>query len=165
MTHTRWHWRDRRSLRWRCRPRIGPPEPSEDPAFDPAGITGIIPADLRTPYDAREVIARIVDGSRFDEFKARFGETLVTRVCPHHGLALRQSSPTTGVLFSDAAQKGAHFVELCSQRRIPLIFFAGYNRLHGRAKVRERRHRAARGEDGYRRRDDLCSQDHDDYRR
>ncbi len=102
-------------------PRIGPPEPSEDPAFDPAGITGIIPADLRTPYDAREVIARIVDGSRFDEFKARFGETLVT------GFAHIMGWPcgiiaNNGVLFSDAAQKGAHFVELCSQRRIPLIF-------------------------------------------
>ena len=94
---------------------------SEEPAYDPEEILGVVPADLRTPYDIREVIARIVDGSRFDEFKARFGETLVT------GFAHVMGCPVgivanNGVLFSEAAQKGAHFVELCSQRRIPLVF-------------------------------------------
>jgi len=93
----------------------------EDPAYDPEEILGIVPADLRTPYDIREVIARTVDGSRFDEFKARFGETLVC------GFAHLLGCPVgiitnNGVLFSDCAQKAAHFVELCSQRRIPLIF-------------------------------------------
>ncbi|WP_101068268.1 carboxyl transferase domain-containing protein [Roseovarius salinarum] len=93
----------------------------EPPAYDPEEILGVVPADLRTPYDIREVIARIVDGSRFDEFKARFGETLVT------GFAHVQGCPVgivanNGVLFSEAAQKGAHFVELCSQRQIPLVF-------------------------------------------
>ncbi len=93
----------------------------EPPAYDPEEITGIVPADLRTPYDIREVIARIVDGSRFDEFKARFGTTLVC------GFAHIEGCPVgiianNGVLFSEAAQKGAHFVELCSQRCIPLIF-------------------------------------------
>ncbi|MBV7379095.1 carboxyl transferase domain-containing protein [Maritimibacter dapengensis] len=93
----------------------------EDPAYDPDEILGAVPADLRTPYDIREVIARLVDGSRFDEFKARFGETLVT------GFAHVKGCPVgivanNGVLFSEAAQKGAHFVELCSQRRIPLVF-------------------------------------------
>jgi 3-methylcrotonyl-CoA carboxylase beta subunit len=93
----------------------------EDPAYDPEEILGAVPADLRTPYDIREVIARLVDGSRFDEFKPRFGETLVTgfahvRGCPVGIIA------NNGVLFSEAAQKGAHFVELCSQRRIPLVF-------------------------------------------
>ncbi len=93
----------------------------EDPAFDPDEILGAVPADLRTPYDIREVIARVVDGSRFDEFKARFGETLVT------GFAHVMGCPVgivanNGVLFSEAAVKGAHFVELCSQRRIPLVF-------------------------------------------
>src|SRR6056297_3316550 len=93
----------------------------EDPAYDPEEILGAVPADLRTPYDIREVIARVVDGSRFDEFKARFGETLVT------GFAHVMGCPVgivanNGVLFSEAAQKGAHFVELCSQRRIPLVF-------------------------------------------
>jgi hypothetical protein len=81
----------------------------------------VVPADLRTPYDIREVIARVVDGSRLDEFKARFGETLVT------GFAHIEGCPVgivanNGVLFSEAAIKGAHFIELCSQRNIPLIF-------------------------------------------
>ncbi len=93
----------------------------EDPALDPEEILGVVPADLRTPYDIREVIARVVDGSRLDEFKARFGETLVT------GFAHVMGCPVgivanNGVLFSEAAVKGAHFIELCSQRRIPLVF-------------------------------------------
>jgi 3-methylcrotonyl-CoA carboxylase beta subunit len=93
----------------------------EAPAYDPEEILGLVPADLRTPYDIREVIARLVDGSRFDEFKARFGETLVT------GFAHVMGCPVgivanNGVLFSEAAVKGAHFVELCSQRNIPLVF-------------------------------------------
>jgi len=93
----------------------------EDPAYDPEEILGVVPADLRTPYDIREVIARTVDGSRFDEFKPRFGETLVTgfahvRGCPVGIVA------NNGVLFSESAIKGAHFIELCSQRRIPLVF-------------------------------------------
>ena len=93
----------------------------EDPAYDPEELFGVVPADLRQPYDIREVIARVVDGSRFDEFKVRFGETLVT------GFAHLQGCPVgivanNGVLFSEAAQKGAHFVELCSQRKIPLVF-------------------------------------------
>jgi 3-methylcrotonyl-CoA carboxylase beta subunit len=96
-------------------------ESPEDPAYDPAEIIGVVPADLRTPYDIREVIARMVDGSRFDEFKPRFGETLVT------GFAHVMGCPVgiianNGVLFSEAAQKGAHFVELCSQRGTPLVF-------------------------------------------
>jgi 3-methylcrotonyl-CoA carboxylase beta subunit len=96
-------------------------QPAEDPVYDPDEILGVVPADLRTPYDIREVIARTVDGSRFDEFKPRFGETLVTgfahvKGCPVGIIA------NNGVLFSEAAQKGAHFVELCSQRKIPLVF-------------------------------------------
>ncbi len=93
----------------------------EEPAYDPEEIFGVVPGDLRTPYDIKEVIARVVDGSRFDEFKPRFGETLVT------GFAHVKGCPVgivanNGVLFSEAAQKGAHFVELCSQRKIPLVF-------------------------------------------
>ena len=93
----------------------------EDPAYDPDEILGIVPSDPRTPYDIREVIARLVDGSRFDDFKPRFGETLVT------GFAHVMGCPVgiianNGVLFSESAVKGAHFVELCSQRRIPLVF-------------------------------------------
>ncbi|WP_170436886.1 carboxyl transferase domain-containing protein [Ruegeria arenilitoris] len=93
----------------------------EDPAYDPEEILGVVPADLRTPYDIREVIARLVDGSRFDEFKPRFGETLVTGFAHVKGCPIGIIA-NNGVLFSEAAQKGAHFVELCSQRKIPLVF-------------------------------------------
>ncbi|MCW9044310.1 MAG: methylcrotonoyl-CoA carboxylase, partial [Pseudopelagicola sp.] len=93
----------------------------EEPAYDPEEILGVVPGGLRTPYDIREVIARVVDGSRFDEFKPRFGETLVT------GFAHVKGCPVgivanNGVLYSESAAKGAHFVELCSQRGIPLVF-------------------------------------------
>lgn len=93
----------------------------DEPAYDPAELLGVVPADLRTPYDIREVIARLVDGSRFDEFKARFGETLVTGFAQLHGMDVGIVA-NNGVLFSEAAQKGAHFIELCSTRRIPLVF-------------------------------------------
>ncbi|QYK39876.1 MAG: methylcrotonoyl-CoA carboxylase [Paracoccaceae bacterium] len=93
----------------------------EEPAFDPDEILGVVPADLRTPYDIREVIARVVDGSRLDEFKARYGETLVTGFAHVMGIPVGIVA-NNGVLFSEAAVKGAHFVELCSQRRIPLVF-------------------------------------------
>ncbi|CAM3245649.1 carboxyl transferase domain-containing protein [Paracoccus nototheniae] len=96
-------------------------QPSEPPAYDPEEILGVVPADLRTPYDIREVIARIVDASRFDEFKARFGETLVTGFAHLDGCPIGIVA-NNGVLFSEAAQKGAHFIELCSQRNIPLVF-------------------------------------------
>ena len=98
-------------------PRMAP----EDPAYDPEEILGVVPGDLRTPYDIREVIARVVDGSRFDEFKARFGETLVCGFAYLKGVPIGIIA-NNGVLFSEAAQKGAHFVELCSQRCIPLVF-------------------------------------------
>ncbi|PSL21870.1 carboxyl transferase domain-containing protein [Shimia abyssi] len=93
----------------------------EDPAYDPEEILGVVPGGLRTPYDIREVIARVVDGSRFDEFKRRFGETLVcgfahVKGCPVGIIA------NNGVLYSESASKGAHFIELCSQRGIPLVF-------------------------------------------
>jgi 3-methylcrotonyl-CoA carboxylase beta subunit len=109
-----------RSLNW-SKPNTVVWQSPEDPAYDPAELLGVVPSDLRTPYDIREVIARLVDGSRFDEFKPRFGETLVTgfahvKGCPVGIIA------NNGVLFSEAAQKGAHFVELCSQRKVPLVF-------------------------------------------
>ena len=94
---------------------------SEPPLYDPSEIAGVVPADLKTPYDIREVIARIVDGSRFDEFKARYGTTLVTGFAHIHGMPVGIIA-NNGVLFGESALKGAHFVELCSQRRIPLIF-------------------------------------------
>jgi 3-methylcrotonyl-CoA carboxylase beta subunit len=84
-------------------------------------IDGCRPADLRTPYDVREVLARVVDGSRFDEFKARYGTTLVCGFAHIHGIPCGIIA-NNGVLFSESAVKGAHFVELCSQRKIPLVF-------------------------------------------
>ncbi len=100
---------------------VAPSLHGEDPAYDPEEILGVVPADLRTPYDIREVIARLVDGSRFDEFKPRFGETLVTGFAEVKGMAIGIIA-NNGVLFSESAQKGAHFVELCSQQKIPLVF-------------------------------------------
>jgi len=94
---------------------------AEEPLYDPAELYGILPTDTRKPYDVREVIARIVDGSRFDEFKARYGTTLVTGFAKLHGYPVGILA-NNGILFSESAQKGAHFIELCAQRKIPLIF-------------------------------------------
>jgi 3-methylcrotonyl-CoA carboxylase beta subunit len=96
-------------------------EPVEEPALDPAGLYGAVPVDSRTPYDVREVIGRITDGSRFAEFKAEFGPTLVTGFARVHGHPVGVVA-NNGVLFSESAQKGAHFIELCDQRGIPLLF-------------------------------------------
>jgi 3-methylcrotonyl-CoA carboxylase beta subunit len=93
----------------------------EAPLYDADELLGIVPADLKTPYDIREVIARIVDGSRFDEFKARYATTLVCGFSHIHGIPVGIVA-NNGVLFSESALKGAHFVELCSQRAIPLVF-------------------------------------------
>jgi 3-methylcrotonyl-CoA carboxylase beta subunit len=105
----------------RRRPETVARQTPRDPAYDPDEILGVVPADLRTPYDIREVIARLVDGSEFDEFKPRFGETLVTGFAHLMGIPVGIVA-NNGVLFSESAIKGAHFVELCSQRRIPLVF-------------------------------------------
>ncbi|MBR7988954.1 methylcrotonoyl-CoA carboxylase [Burkholderia cenocepacia] len=105
-------------------PKIAPPlalrEP-KPPRYDAKSLYGVIPVDTRKPFDVREVIARIVDDSEFDEFKARFGTTLVT------GFAHIWGHPVgivanNGILFSESAVKGAHFIELCCQRKIPLVF-------------------------------------------
>ncbi|HLI59680.1 MAG TPA: carboxyl transferase domain-containing protein [Solirubrobacteraceae bacterium] len=94
---------------------------SEPPAVDPEGLLGVVSADVRRPYDVREVIARIVDGSRLHEFKELYGSTLVTGMAHIHGHPVGILA-NNGILFSESALKGAHFIELCDQRRIPLIF-------------------------------------------
>jgi len=96
-------------------------EEPEDPRYDPAELGGVVPASLRRAYDVREVIARLVDGSRFSEWKALYGTTLVT------GFARLMGYPVgilanNGVLFSESALKAAHFIEMCCQRRVPLVF-------------------------------------------
>jgi 3-methylcrotonyl-CoA carboxylase beta subunit len=104
--------------------RQSPPwevQPSVEPKADPYGIYGAVPVDSRTPYDVREIIARVVDGSRFAEFKSEFGQTLVTGFARIHGHPVGIIG-NNGILFSESAQKGAHFIELCDQRGIPLVF-------------------------------------------
>jgi 3-methylcrotonyl-CoA carboxylase beta subunit len=95
--------------------------PAEDPLEDPGELYGVVPADLRTPYDVREVIARIADGSRFAEFKTNYGPTLVTGFARIYGHPVGIVA-NNGILFSESALKGAHFVELCDQRQVPLVF-------------------------------------------
>ncbi len=107
---------------------LGPPAPAalarqapEEPRYDPDELLGVVPADGRKGYEVREVIARLVDGSRFDEFKALYGTTLVCGFAHLHGIPVGVLA-NAGVLVSEAALKGAHFVELCCGRGIPLVF-------------------------------------------
>jgi 3-methylcrotonyl-CoA carboxylase beta subunit len=107
-------------LNRRKQPVLDVREPVE-PLYAPEEIYGVVPADTRKPYDVREIIARIVDASDFDEFKPLYGNTLVCGFARLHGYPVGIVA-NNGILFSESAQKGAHFVELCAQRRIPLIF-------------------------------------------
>jgi 3-methylcrotonyl-CoA carboxylase beta subunit len=102
------------------RPDIALVDP-RPPALDPDDLAGIVPTDLKKQYDIREAIARIVDASEFDEFKATYGQTLVTGFAHIHGMPVGIVA-NNGILFSESALKGAHFVELCCQRRVPLLF-------------------------------------------
>ncbi|HEX7157051.1 MAG TPA: carboxyl transferase domain-containing protein [Burkholderiaceae bacterium] len=102
----------------RARPVPRDPAP---PKHDPEDLYGVVPADPRKPYDVREVVARLVDNSEFDEFKARFGTTLVTGFAHLHGMPVGIVA-NNGILFSESAQKAAHFIELCCQRETPLVF-------------------------------------------
>jgi 3-methylcrotonyl-CoA carboxylase beta subunit len=92
-----------------------------DPIYPPVDIYGVVQSDIRRPYDVREIISRIVDGSELDEFKALYGETLVTGFAHIHGYPVGVVA-NNGILFSESSLKGAHFIELCCQRGIPLIF-------------------------------------------
>ena len=95
--------------------------PAQDPLFDARELYGVIPTDARKPFDVRDIIARVVDGSEFDEFKARFGTTLVCGFARIEGMPVGIIA-NNGILFSESALKGAHFIELCCQRKIPLVF-------------------------------------------
>jgi 3-methylcrotonyl-CoA carboxylase beta subunit len=92
-----------------------------EPAVDPAQLYGVVPTELQKPYDVREIIARIVDGSEFHEFKKDYGSTLITGTAWIHGHPVGIVA-NNGVLFAESALKGAHFIELCDQRKIPLLF-------------------------------------------
>ena len=93
----------------------------EEPAYDPKEIYGVLPTDLRQPYDVREVIARLVDGSRFQEFKARYGSTLVCGFARWSGFLVGIVA-NNGILFSESALKATHFIEMCARRKVPLVF-------------------------------------------
>jgi 3-methylcrotonyl-CoA carboxylase beta subunit len=101
--------------------RRAPAEAPRDPLLDPAELHGVVPPDLRHPYDAREIVARIVDGSELDEFKPLYGTTIVTGFARIWGHAVGIVA-NNGILFSESALKAAHFIELCAQRGIPLVF-------------------------------------------
>ncbi|MES2088669.1 MAG: carboxyl transferase domain-containing protein [Pseudomonadota bacterium] len=107
-------------LNWRKAPTLACIAPRA-PLYAANELNGIIPVDTRKPFDVREVIARIVDGSEFDEFKARYGSTLVTGFAHIDGMPVGIVA-NNGILFSESANKGAHFIELCCQRKIPLVF-------------------------------------------
>lgn len=96
-------------------------ESVEEPKFPAEDLYGIVGEDLKKTFDVREVISRIVDGSEFDEFKAKFGDTLVTGFARLYGYPIGIIG-NNGVLFAESALKGTHFVELCCQRKIPLLF-------------------------------------------
>jgi 3-methylcrotonyl-CoA carboxylase beta subunit len=98
-----------------------PIKPVREPALDVADLDGIVPTDLRKQYDVREVIARLVDGSEFDEFKKLYATTIVTGFAHLHGMPIGILG-NNGILFSESALKASHFIELCCQRRIPLLF-------------------------------------------
>ncbi len=121
-------------------------KPSE-PKYDISELDGIVPADLKKQYDVREVIARLVDGSEFDEFKALYGTTLVTGFAHIHGMPVGILG-NNGILFSESALKAAHFIELCCQPPHAAAVPAEYRGLHGRAGLRSRRHRQGRRQDG-----------------
>jgi 3-methylcrotonyl-CoA carboxylase beta subunit len=113
-----------RSIVATCPPKPVPPwavQPSEEPVLDPAGLLDVVPVDPREPYDVHELVLRLVDGSRFHEFKQLYGTTLVTGFAHVHGHPVGVVA-NNGVLFGESALKGAHFVELCDQRGIPLLF-------------------------------------------
>jgi acetyl-CoA carboxylase carboxyltransferase component len=107
-------------LNWR-KLGYGPTMPVEEPAYDPEELLGILPVDLRTPVDIREVIARVVDGSRFEEFKPLYGRTLVTGWASIHGYPVGILG-NNGVLFSEESEKATQFIQLCNQIDVPLIF-------------------------------------------
>ena len=132
---------------------LGPPKPEppwdvgspESPAVDPADLYGLIPETFREQVDVREIIARLVDGSRFHEFKALYGETLVCGFARIEGFPVGILA-NNGVLFAESSQKGAHFVELACKRRDPARLPSEHHRVHGRQGVRGRRDRPRRGQ-------------------
>ncbi len=134
------------------------------PLHDPGEIGGILEADPRVPYDVREVIGRLVDGSEAAEFKPDWGSSLVCCTAHLHGYPVGLLA-NNGPLFSESSAKGAHFIELCDQRHIPLAVPAEHHRLHGGHGRRARRHRQAQRQAGVRRILRPCAAFHRHHRR
>ncbi|MEY2802101.1 MAG: hypothetical protein RL513_1686 [Pseudomonadota bacterium] len=105
----------------RSKPQAAALREPRPPKYDPAELYGVVPVDTRKPFDVREIIARVVDASEFHEFKARFGATLVCGFAHIEGMPVGIVA-NNGILFGESAQKGAHFIELCCQRKVPLVF-------------------------------------------
>ncbi len=121
----------------------------EAPYYDPEELYGIIPRDIKVQFDMREVIARLVDGSRFHEYQPAYGTTLVCGFAASVGLSRSASSANNGVLFNDCSLKGAHFMQLCNQRLRAADLSAEHHRLHGGARLRAPRHHQGRREDDH----------------
>ena len=132
----------------REQPQLRDVKPSEEPLYPAEELYGIVGTDLKKPFDVREVIARIVDGSDFDEFKQLYGPTLVCGFARIFGNPIGIVA-NNGILFSESAQKGAHFIELCCQRKIPLLFLQNITGFMVGQKIRSRRHRQTWREDGH----------------
>jgi len=110
-----------RRLNWR-RHGPGPSEPADEPLYEPEQLLGLVSADLREPFDPRDLLARIVDGSRFDEFKPLYGTSLVTGWCSIYGYALGVLANWHGVLFNEESEKATQFIQLANQIDVPLLF-------------------------------------------
>ena len=139
-------------------------EEPEEPAYDPKEIYGILPRDLRKSYDVREVIARLVDGSRFDEFKARYGTTLVCGFARLSGFLVGIVA-NNGILFSESALKATHFIQLCARRKVPLLFLQNITGFMVGKEYERGRHRQGRRQDGARRGQRGRAEAHGDHRR
>ena len=135
-----------------------------EPLYPAEELYGIIPPDTRQPYDVREIIARIVDGSELDEFKRLYGPTLVCGFAHIWGYPVGILA-NNGILFSESALKAAHFIELCAQRGIPLVFLQNITGFMVGQQIRGRRHRQGRRQDGDRGRDRRGAEIHRDHRR